>query len=70
VNARRTEIANYTREQVKAHLQDALAIVDELDVAPDLEPALVLKAFELLAAKQVVLEPIAGGMLVPSGPAI
>lgn len=68
MNARRLEIPNYTPEQVAEHLRAALAIVAELDVAPDLAPTLIVEAVRLLAAKQIVLEPVAGGLAVPHGP--
>ena len=65
---RKAEYPHNTSEQVRGYLRDALEIVAELDPPADLAPIVLTKAVDLLAAKQVVMEPIAvGGMTIPQG---
>jgi len=52
----RTEIANYTPEQVVECVRGALEIVDELKPDADLRAAVFTEASRLLSSKQVVLE--------------
>lgn len=54
--AKRFEQPNYTAEQVREHVAEALKIVDELDVPDDLRVAAFGKAVDLVAAKQIVFE--------------
>ena len=66
----RHEMFHYTREQVRGHLADALALVAELD-PPDALRALAFdKAVNLLATKQIVVEQVQPGlpnMAIPRG---
>lgn len=70
VQGRVSEHHYHSPEQVSGYMRDALAVVDELDVPDDLRVAAFSKAFELLAAKHVVMEQISPGvpnMLIPKG---
>lgn len=58
MNGRKTEMHYHSTEQVSRHLADALAIVEGGDVPDDLRVAAFTKAFELLAAKHVLMEQI------------
>lgn len=54
----RKEIQHNTREQAKGYLEDALAIVAELEIDDELKGLAFTKAVDLIAAKQVMLEPV------------
>lgn len=51
-----TERPNYTDEQVRAHVEFALALVAELDPPADLREAVFTKAVDLHSGKQIVVE--------------
>lgn len=51
----RQEIPNNTPEQVRDYLQQALALVDELDIPAHLEVAAFEQAVGLIAGKQIVM---------------
>lgn len=57
----RQEIQHNTPEQVLAYLNAALAIVAELELADELREPAFVKAVDLLAAKQIMLDPVAPG---------
>lgn len=57
----RHEVPNNTPEQVHAYIEAASALVDQLDIPEERREAAFLKAIDLIAAKQLVLEPIARG---------
>lgn len=51
------ERQNHTPEQVRAHLEGALALVDELRPSSDLRVAVFEKACDLLSGKQIYAMP-------------
>jgi len=51
-----TAVRIYTREQVEGILDDALAIVRELEITGALESAAFVKACDLLSASQILVE--------------
>lgn len=53
---RRIEHQHNTREQAKAYLETALAIVAELEVTDDLRVPCFEKAVDLVAGKQIMFE--------------
>lgn len=59
MNGRRTEQFHYTEEQVRDHLRDTLAIVDDLVVPEDLRAIAFQVVYNSLSAKQIVVEQIA-----------
>ena len=66
----RHEMFHYTSEQVRDHLADALALVDELQPPNDLRALAFDKAVNLLSTKQTVIEQVAPGipnMAIPRG---
>jgi hypothetical protein len=70
VQGRRTDMHYHSPEQVREHMTEALAIVEGLDVPDDLRVAAFGKAFDLLAAKHVVMEQLGAAlpnMTLPRG---
>jgi hypothetical protein len=65
VNGMRHEIMNYTLEQVRGHLADALELVSELEPAEELRPSVFVQAVSLLAQKQIVVEQVAPPLGLP-----
>lgn len=59
----RRELFHYTREQVRDHLRDALAIVEEIAPPDDLRAVAFEKAVNLLATKNIAVEAV--GVAVP-----
>lgn len=53
---RRVEHQHNTPDQVKQYLEQALAIVAELELADDLRVPAFTKAVDLVAGKQIVFE--------------
>ena len=65
----RREYPNHTPEQVAGYIADALGLVAEFELDEKLETALVLKAIDLLASKQVTFEQVMpAGMVLPRLP--
>jgi len=58
---RRTEHQHNTPEQVKQYLEQALAIVAELELADDLRVPAFEKAVDLCAGKQITFEQVVPG---------
>ena len=52
----RREYPHNTSEQIRGYLDDALAIVNELDPPADLRAAVFTEAVRLIAAKQIIME--------------
>ena len=68
MNGIRSEAFHYTAEQVRDHLRDTLAIVDDLAVPDDLRAIAFQVVYNSLSAKQITLEQVAptlGGLAVP-----
>lgn len=64
---RRTEYANFTREQVEQHVMDALAVAAAAALTGEDRAALLPNIFERLSNKQVVLEEYRmGGIDLPA----
>jgi hypothetical protein len=53
---RKADYQHYAPEQVRAHLAEALAIVEELELDDELRGLAFAKAVDLLAAKQMFFE--------------
>ena len=65
---RKTEHPHNSSAQVRGYIKEALALVAELDPPAKLAPLVFGKAVDLLAAKQIVMEPLAvHGMQIPQG---
>jgi hypothetical protein len=65
---RQTEYPHNKPEQVVQYVQLALALVEDLDPPEDLRVPTYMKAIELFASKQVVLEQVGvldGHMAIP-----
>lgn len=60
---RTQEIPHNTREQVAGYLDEALAIVRELEVDDDLRAIAFTKAVDLISAKQLIVEQVVPGVL-------
>lgn len=58
---RRQEEPHNTPVQVREYLSEALAIVDELELADELRVPAFQKACDLLAAKQIMFEQVVPG---------
>lgn len=58
MNGRRSELMHNSPEQVREYLAGALAVVAELEVPDDLRAVAFDKAVNLLASKQITVEPI------------
>jgi hypothetical protein len=58
---RKQEVPHNTAEQVRDYLAGALTIVDELELTGELRVPAFVKACDLLAAKQVLLEQVMPG---------
>ncbi len=70
MNGRKSEIPHNSDEQVREYVEKALALVDDLDPPSDLRVAAFVKAMELYASKQVMIEAIQpgiGGLAIPRG---
>jgi hypothetical protein len=65
VNGIRAEHFHFTAEQVRDHLRDALAIVDEGAVPTDLRAIAFDKVFNAVSAKQIVVEQVEPVLGVP-----
>lgn len=52
----RTEVPNFTRDQVHDHLTAALEVCDAHDLTPEDRAVLLPVVFEKLSSKQVVIE--------------
>jgi len=65
VNGMRSEHFHFTDEQVRAHLRDTLAILDDLAVPDDLRTIAFDKVFNTLSTKQIVVEQVAPALGVP-----
>lgn len=65
MNGVRTEHPHYTDEQVRAHLRDTLAILDDLAVPDDLRVEAFGRVFAALSMKQIAIEAIAPQVGVP-----
>lgn len=50
------EIQNYTQDEVRAHIGDALALLDEYDPPADLREAVFVQAVGLYSGKQIIVE--------------
>lgn len=50
------EIQNYTADEVRAHVTDALNLTTELDPPSDLRAAVFNQAVGLLSGKQIIVE--------------
>jgi hypothetical protein len=59
---RTTEIPHNTPAQVREYLREALAVVEELELDDDLKVPAFLKAVDLIAAKQLLMETIHPGI--------
>lgn len=64
---RRVEYPHHTPEQLKGYLDDAITILGELDIEPELREAVFTKVVELLAAKQIVVEQVAAPLMTIPG---
>ena len=66
---RRTEHANFTREQIAEHVMHALEIAATAELTGDDRAALLPQIFDKLASKQVVLEEyrLGTGLDLPNG---
>lgn len=58
----RREYAHHTRDQIVGYLRDAVAIVDEADLPPDLTEAAFTETIKLLASKQIFMEEVRPGL--------
>lgn len=58
------ELHLYKPEQVRAHLAEAAAIVDELGIAGDLRQPAFVKAVDMLSRKEIRLDAPAATPLV------
>ena len=68
MNGIRSEAFHYTAEQVRDHLRDTLAIVDDLAVPDDLRAIAFDKVFNTLSAKAIAVEQVQPALGVPMLP--
>lgn len=57
------EAHHHTRDEVQRYVEDALSIVEAVELDGELRPLAFAKALDLLATKQIMYEQIAGGIL-------
>jgi hypothetical protein len=66
---RRTEVHNYTPEQVNDHIEQAIVLLDAHELTADERAQLLPHVFVMLGGKQIVMEqigPMSGLALPPN----